>query len=315
MTPLRPPSSSGTPWWPIAIAVVIIIVLFGAWRAGLFGGDGEILPSRSGASPGAGAPGAVPTGPQAGSGMAPTPVPPAPGVPPLDATQPPPPEEQAAAAPKVPRYPVPALDEQARRNAPLPEPGIASDPPLAGALANFGDRNTLVEFFNLQDIARRFVITVDNLPREIVPYQQSAVRRIPGPLAVRPTEDGFELQNTNEQRYQAFVRFAESIDPGTAARLYVRFYPLLQYEYQQMGFPEGHFNDRVVAAIDDMLAAPTPRGPIKLVQPKVLYRFADPALESLSAGQKIMIRIGPDNARRLRAVLLRLRDEFTTLGD
>lgn len=312
MTPLRPPSSSGTPWWPIAIVVVIIIALFGAWRAGLFGGDGEIIPSHSGASSGAGP--AAPGSP-ADSGAVPLPVPPAPGVPPLDASQAPPAEQQArAAARESPLYPVPALDEQARRNAPLPEPGLASDPPLAGALSNFGDRGTLTELFNMQDIARRFVITVDNLPREIVPSQQSAVRRVPGPLAVEPVEEGFELQDANYQRYHVFLRFAEAIDPATVAQLYVRFYPLFQYEYQQLGFPDGHFNDRVIFAIDDMLAAPTPRGPIRLVQPKVLYRFDDPALESLSAGQKIMVRIGPDNARRLRAVLLRLRDELTTLG-
>src|SRR5690606_23829850 len=133
--------------------------------------------------------------------------------------------------------------------------------------------------------------------------------------AVKPVEEGFELRDSNDLRYQAFLRFAESIDPATAAKLCVRFYPLLQYDYHQLGFPHGHFNVRVIAAIDDMLAAPTPRGPIRLVQPKVLYRFADPALESLSAGQKIMIRIGPDNARRLRAVLVRLRDELTTLGN
>ncbi len=315
MTPLRPPTSSGIPWWPIAIVVVIIIALFGAWRAGLFGDNGEIIPSHSGASPGTDAPATAPPGPQADGGEAPTPIPPAPGVPPVDASAAPPAEQEArAAARSGPRYPVPDLDEQARRQAPLPEPGIASDPPLAGALTAFGDRGTLAEFFNLQDIARRFVITVDNLPREIVPSQQSAVRRVPGPLTVQPVDDGFELQNANDQRYQAFLRFAESIDPGTAARLYVRFYPLLQYEYQQLGFPDGHLNDRVIVAIDNMLAAPTPRGPIRLVQPKVLYRFADPALESLSAGQKIMVRIGPDNARRLRAVLLRLRDELTTLG-
>lgn len=314
MTPLRPPSSSGTPWWLIAIVVAIIVALFIAWRTGVFGGSGEIIPSRPGAAPGASAPD-TPASPSAGTDTAPIPVPPAPGVPPDDGSQAPQAEQEArAAAREGPRYPVPALDEQARRNAPLPEPGIASDPPLAAALTAFGDRGTLTEFFNLQDIARRFVITVDNLPREIVPSQASAVRRIPGPLAVQPVEGGFELQSDNALRYQAFLRFAESIDPGTVTRLYVRFYPLLQYEYQQMGFPDGHFNDRVVAAIDDMLAAPTPRGPIRLVQPKVLYRFADPALESLSAGQKIMVRIGPDNARRLRAVLLRLRDELTTLG-
>ncbi|MFA7505110.1 MAG: DUF3014 domain-containing protein [Burkholderiaceae bacterium] len=316
MTPLRPPSSSGTPWWLIAIVVVIIIALFGAWRAGLLGGDGEIIPSRLGGAPDTSAPGTGPGGSLDADAL--TPVPPAPGVPPAEELLAQEAEEEALAqeeARKGPRYPVPALDEQARRNAPLPEPGIASDPPLAGALTTFGDRATLTEFFNLQDIARRFVITVDNLPREIVPTQASAVRRVPGPLAVEPTEDGFELQEANGLRYQAFLRFAESVDTATLARLYVRFYPLLQYEYQEMGFPEGHFNDRVIAAIDDMLAAPTPRGPIRLIQPKVLYRFADPALESLSAGQKIMVRIGPANAGRLRAVLLRLREELTTLGD
>ncbi len=311
MTPLRPPSSSGTPWWPIAIVVVIIVALFGAWRAGLFGGDRDILPSRPGASTDA------PATPGSGAqDAAPPAVPPAPGVPPVDPSQASS-EEQAAAeaAREGPRYPVPALGEEERRRAPLPEPGIASDPPLAEALSSFGDRNTLTGLFSLQDIARRFVITVDNLPREIIPSQGSIVRRVPGPLEVEPADDGFELQASNYQRYQPFLRFAESMDPAAIGRLYVRFYPLFQYEYQQLGYPDGHFNDRVIAAIDDMLAAPTPQGPIRLVQPKVLYKFADPQLESLSAGQKIMIRIGPDNARRLRAVLIRLRDELTTLGN
>src|SRR5690606_35023628 len=132
------------------------------------------------------------------------------------------------AAREGPRYPVPALDEAARRSAPLPEPGVASDPPLAGALASFGSRDTLTELLNLEDIARRFVITVDNLPRALVPSQQSVVRRIPGQLAVAPAGDGFELRGDNALRYQAFVRFAESVDPATVGRLYVRFYPLLQ---------------------------------------------------------------------------------------
>ena len=36
-------------------------------------------------------------------------------------------------------------------------------------------------------------------------------------------------------------------------------------------------------------------GPIELQQPKVLYTFADPDLEALSSGQKIMVRIGLEN--------------------
>jgi len=60
-----------------------------------------------------------------------------------------------------------------------------------------------------------------------------------------------------------------------------------------------------------MLTAPAVTGPIVLVQPRVQYRFEDPALESLSAGRKIMIRIGPDHAARLQRILRALRTQIT----
>jgi hypothetical protein len=66
-----------------------------------------------------------------------------------------------------------------------------------------------------------------------------------------------------------------------------------------------------VEAIDDLLAAPEIPGAIKLVRPKVLYLFADPALEELSAGQKIMIRMGVENAVRIKARLREFRQELT----
>ena len=61
------------------------------------------------------------------------------------------------------------------------------------------------------------------------------------------------------------------------------------------------------------LPAPTPavapemKEPIALVQPKILYRYADPALESRSSGQKMMIRMGHENAARLKAKLREVR--------
>ena len=42
-------------------------------------------------------------------------------------------------------------------------------------------------------------------------------------------------------------------------------------------------------------------------QPKVLYEYADPALESLSAGQKALVRMGPDNEAKVKAKLRELR--------
>jgi len=106
------------------------------------------------------------------------------------------------------------------------------------------------------------------------------------------------------------VRLAQSLDAKRVAALYLRFYPLFQQAYEDLGYPGRYFNDRLVEAIDDMLAAPEIDKPIALVVPHVLYEFADPELESLSAGRKIMIRVGRGNEAILKAKLRELRQEI-----
>lgn len=165
----------------------------------------------------------------------------------------------------------------------------------------------LRKYFNLQEQARRLVITVDNLPREHVPSQLRVTRGVPELLRVKKEGETITLDPSNYERYDRIIGYVEKMDARKIGRLYAKFYPLLQRTYEETGFPEERFHDRVLAALDDMLDAPRPTGPIRLVQPKVLYRFEDDHLESLSAGQKIMIRVGPENAARLRKVLARVR--------
>jgi hypothetical protein len=66
--------------------------------------------------------------------------------------------------------------------------------------------------------------------------------------------------------------------------------------------------------IDHVLAAPEPQGPVELVQPKVFYQYADPKLEDLSAGQKLLIRMGPANEHSLKAKLRDFRAELVQGG-
>jgi hypothetical protein len=88
---------------------------------------------------------------------------------------------------------------------------------------------------------------------------------------------------------------------------YFHYYPLFQQAYEGLGYPNGYFNDRLVATIDDALAAPDVRGPVALVRPNVMYQYADPKIEALSSGQKIMVRMGPDNEAIVKAKLRELR--------
>jgi len=91
----------------------------------------------------------------------------------------------------------------------------------------------------------------------------------------------------------------------------VRFYPLFQQAYRELGYPDGYFNDRLVVVIDHLLATPDVPQPVALRQPNVMYEYADPALESRSAGQKLLIRSGPANETAIKAKLREIRAALT----
>ena len=67
--------------------------------------------------------------------------------------------------------------------------------------------------------------------------------------------------------------------------------------------------------IDHLLATPVVKGPIRLVRPHVLYKYADSDLETLSAGRKVLIRIGPANAKRVKTKLREIRQILTGQGE
>ncbi len=220
--------------------------------------------------------------------------------------------------------PAQPLNNESQILHPMPEDRSAHAKPLSalnesdGALRQdilglIGGKS-LLEALVFPDLVRRIVATVDNLPRERVAARLLPVKSVPGRFVPSGTPDSPALDSRNSGRYDAYVRLVEALDIRQAIALYVRFYPLFQQAYQELGYPKGYFNDRLITAIDDLLAAPQLHGPLRLAQPKVMYEFADPELESLSAGQKLLIRMGPANAERIKAKLRELRRELTRPG-
>jgi hypothetical protein len=171
-------------------------------------------------------------------------------------------------------------------------------------------RKPFEELVYPSELIRRIVATVDNLPRETAPRRVMPVQPVPGAMAVVPTGEQYAIAATNAQRYAPYVRVFESIDARALVHRYVASYPLFQKAYEELGFPGRHFNDRLILALDNMIAAPELSEPPALVRPKILYQFADEDLESRSAGQKIMIRMGPENAAKVKAKLREIRREL-----
>jgi Protein of unknown function (DUF3014) len=236
-------------------------------------------------------------------------------------------EAPTPAAPAAPAGPPPVQHpiEQAQPGTlaptaeppPLPKLG-ESDKVVQETLLGLVGREAVLRFFNVGDYIRRFVVTVDNLPGKRAAVRLWPVNPTPGRFVVAETGDATTLSAENFKRYAPFVHLVESVDTGEAVALYIRFYPLIQEAYEELGYPGKYFNDRLIEVIDHLLATPDLAGPVRLTLPRVegsikldrpwvLYEFADPALESRSAGQKILLRMGIDNAVRLKAKLRDLR--------
>ena len=218
--------------------------------------------------------------------------------------------QEPAAQPERPSVPVPP--PQAAKALPTLE---MSDTMMRRSLAGLIGREAFASMVIPKELVKRIVATVDNLPREIAPQRMVPLNAAPGRFGVAGSGEELTLDPANFARYAPYVKVFELVDSGALVRAYVEAYPLFQRAYEQLGYPDRHFNDRLVEAIDDMLAAPEVDGPIALIRPRVLYEFADPGLETRSAGQKILIRMGPANASRVKAKLREIRRELLAAAE
>lgn len=233
--------------------------------------------------------------------------------------------EEAAEAPAVePTEPPPVVVEPPVSETEPPVPTVPFEPPVElpaledsdeeviGALAETVGEQPVESFLVPEQVVRKIVVTVDNLPRDKVAMRLRAVEPVGGSFrATGGPDEGYTLDPSNYRRYTPLVAALEAVAPEDLAAVYFRYYPLLQEAYEELGYPGRQFHARVVAVIDDLLAAPEVSGAIPLTRPKVMYEFADPRLEALSAGQKMMIRMGPGNAEAVKARLRALRDLLT----
>jgi hypothetical protein len=193
-----------------------------------------------------------------------------------------------------------------------PLPDLAnSDSPLRDAVAQLAGVDVVKVYLVPEDVIRRMVVTIDNLPRQKIAVDKRPTTAIGGSFAADGDELHATLNQKNFERYKPLVAVISKLDMQQLSAVYIHFYPLFQQAYQNLGYPNGYFNDRLVEVIDAMLASPEPKGPIQLVRPNVMYAFADPALEARPAGQKLLIRMGPENAQAIKAKLTELRAAIT----
>jgi hypothetical protein len=227
----------------------------------------------------------------------------------VEVIQPPP----RAQEPEPVRHPVEEIrapaaepEEMAPEPEPDPLPPLAeSDPEVLGELERVIGAEALERYLVNEFVVSRAVATLDALTARRLARPMLPIQPVPGRFKVLGEGDEAVISPENAPRYEPWVDLFLAVETDTLVSAYLRYYPLFQQAYEEQGYPDRYFNDRLVEVLDHLLATPQPAGLVPVRQNEAVYEFVDEELEALSAGQKALIRLGPENQRR---VMERLRE-------
>jgi hypothetical protein len=212
-------------------------------------------------------------------------------------------------APESPASP-PESEADVEESVKLP-PLSESDPFLREILGKLSSHPFLASFLEADDLVRKIVVAVANVAEGVSPAKQLHHVRPEERLAVVETTARIVIDPESYRRYDATAELFSSLDAGAVAGIYRTLEPLLEEAHSELGLPAGKFRDTLSRAIDVLLLVPVVEGPIRLRVVSVNYAFEDPALEKLSPAQKHLVRMGPENTRRIQRKLAELK---TALG-
>ncbi|MBW3166123.1 DUF3014 domain-containing protein [Ferrimonas balearica] len=244
--------------------------------------------------------------------QAPTPAEPVPALPAPEPTLP----EQPLPAEPVPE-PIPEPEPEPEPiPEPTPEPMPEPDPlPPLNDSDDFAKEqiNAVSDGMQLggalqdDNLVRRFVVFVDNLAGGEVMRQQGPFTPLKDNFKALEMNGKFYLDPEGYRRFDQYAEFLYRLDETKLRDHFMLVEPLMESAFQELGYGAGQFRSAIVDSMDELLAAPEYDTPLELLSHSVNYQFADPAIEELSDAQKVMIRMGPDNARKVKSLLRRFK--------
>ena len=215
-------------------------------------------------------------------------------------------------APKEPTPPAPprralGAETEAIELPPLDE----TDPVVRDQVTAISADATIARWLATNDLVRNVTRVVQAIAEDRGVARHLEVLRPSQPFAVQQAGGRTTIDPRSYRRYDAMAAAIGSLDPGASAKLYSIFRPRLGEAYGELGFPNTPFDATLEDALVTLVRTPVPDGPIDVVPKGGTYAFADPRLEALAPAQKQLLRMGPENARAVKA---KLREIAIALG-
>lgn len=159
------------------------------------------------------------------------------------------------------------------------------------------------------DVIRRGVVFIDNLAKGKVAAKHTPVERPEESFSVIEGEI-LTIDPNSYERYTPYVKIFTSMSAAQIVRLYDEYKPLINDAYTEIGYQGDAFNQTLEEAIELLLDTPEPKGDMPLLRDSVTYQYAYSEWEQLPAAQKQLLRMGPENMKKVKAVLRNVKAEL-----
>jgi hypothetical protein len=185
-----------------------------------------------------------------------------------------------------------------------------SDETLREWLRNCSSHPGFLEWLKNSDMIRRFVAVVENIATGASPAPHLEFLLPSGKFKVFKRSENIFIDPASYKRYNSTAAILASLDSRKLVKIYRQVKPLMEEAYKELGYPEKEFGETLLQAFSVLLNTPIPGGDILLEEKVMVYAFEDPGLEHLSAAQKHLIRMGPNNAEKIKAKLREILKEI-----
>lgn len=204
------------------------------------------------------------------------------------------------------RGPGAGADSAARRpgseEEPFVLPGLdASDEAVRRLAEGLTAHPRLTAWLAPEDLVRRFVEAVVDVSRGSSPRSALEMLAPTEPFQVRETGDRLVVDPESYRRYDLLAEVVASVDARESAELYRRLLPLFREAYQELGFTEQSWEEVLARAVRNLVSVEVPEGPLEVSEHVGRYLYLDRSLESLTPAEKHLLRMGPENARRVQS--------------
>ena len=162
-------------------------------------------------------------------------------------------------------------------------------------------------------VVERTVAIVDALRRGEVPYKLLPVGK---PASAFPiSDDGLRvtMNPAGFARYDAFANWVNSLSVDAIIAAFNDYEVLATAALSNMGVNDFDIRGAALAATTEILATPSVPEAAELMRKEANWVYMDPELEALSALQKQVLRMGPENAELVQQKARELRGAL--LGD